>query len=52
MWNWWRKRNHIAATKDHDRLDTSWEQNYQLQDPGRMGLFEEYLEMSKFSFSN
>lgn len=45
MWNWWRKRNHKAATKDHDRLDTSWEQNYQLQDPGKMGLFEEYLEM-------
>ncbi|XP_033223638.1 anoctamin-4 isoform X2 [Belonocnema kinseyi] len=45
MWNWWRKRNHKAATKDHDRLDTSWEQDYQLQDPGRMGLFDEYLEM-------
>ena len=46
MWNWWRKRNYKAAIKDHDRLDTSWEQDYQLQDPGKMGLFDEYLEMS------
>lgn len=25
----------------------SWEQDYQLQDPGRLALFDEYLEMSK-----
>ncbi|XP_034944298.1 anoctamin-4 [Chelonus insularis] len=45
MWNWWRKRTHVAATKDHERPYTSWEQNYQLQDPGRLALFDEYLEM-------
>ncbi|KAG8039755.1 hypothetical protein G9C98_000484 [Cotesia typhae] len=31
--NWWRKRTHRARTKDHDRHYTSWEQDYQLQDP-------------------
>ncbi|XP_076687258.1 anoctamin-4 isoform X2 [Andrena cerasifolii] len=45
MWNWWRKRNHVAATKDHDRPYTCWERDYQLQDPGRLALFDEYLEM-------
>lgn len=25
----------------------SWEQDYHLQDPGRLALFDEYLEMSK-----
>lgn len=45
MWNWWRKRNHIAATKDHGRPYTYWEKDYQLQDPGRLALFDEYLEM-------
>ena len=47
MWNWWRKRNHVAATKDHGRPYTYWEKDYQLQDPGRLALFDEYLEMSK-----
>ncbi|XP_058800910.1 anoctamin-4 isoform X2 [Phymastichus coffea] len=45
MWNWWRKRTHKAATKDQSRPYTSWEQDYQLQDPGRLALFDEYLEM-------
>ncbi|KAI4489875.1 hypothetical protein M0804_004057 [Polistes exclamans] len=45
FWNWWRKRSHVAATKDHDRQYTSWERDYQLQDPGRLALFDEYLEM-------
>ncbi|XP_035736234.1 anoctamin-4-like isoform X2 [Vespa mandarinia] len=43
--NWWRKRTQVAATKDHDRQYTSWERDYQLQDPGRLALFDEYLEM-------
>lgn len=25
----------------------SWEQDYHLQDPGRLALFDEYLEMSE-----
>jgi hypothetical protein len=29
----------------------SWEQDYHLQDPGRLALFDEYLEMSEFFFS-
>ncbi|XP_066593098.1 anoctamin-4 [Prorops nasuta] len=45
MWNWWRKRNYFAATKDHARPYTCWEKDYQLQDPGRLALFDEYLEM-------
>ncbi|XP_012170521.1 anoctamin-4 isoform X2 [Bombus terrestris] len=45
LWNWWRKRNHVAATKDHGRPYTYWEKDYQLQDPGRLALFDEYLEM-------
>jgi len=47
LWNWWRKRTQIAATKNHNRRYTCWEKDYQLQDPGRLALFEEYLEMSK-----
>lgn len=47
LWNWWRKRTHVAATKDHDRRYTCWEKDYQLQDPGRLALFDEYLEMSE-----
>ncbi|XP_012536376.1 anoctamin-4 isoform X2 [Monomorium pharaonis] len=45
LWNWWRKRTHVAATKDHDRRYPCWEKDYQLQDPGRLALFDEYLEM-------
>lgn len=30
----------------------SWEQDYHLQDPGRLALFDEYLEMSRFFFLN
>lgn len=26
----------------------AWEQDYHLQDPGRLALFDEYLEMSQF----
>ncbi|KAI5730955.1 hypothetical protein M8J77_002582 [Diaphorina citri] len=43
--NWWRKRSQISHTKDKTRRFTRWEQDYQLQDPGRLALFEEYLEM-------
>nr|XP_046480563.1 anoctamin-4-like isoform X1 [Neodiprion pinetum] len=45
MWNWWRKRTQKAATKDRNRPYTRWEKDYQLQDPGKMALFDEYLEM-------
>lgn len=30
----------------------SWEQDYHLQDPGRLALFDEYLEMSNNPFSS
>lgn len=50
LWNWWRKRTQVAATKNHDRRYTSWEKNYQLQDPGRLALFDEYLEMSEYNY--
>ncbi|XP_073997753.1 anoctamin-4-like isoform X3 [Rhodnius prolixus] len=43
--NWWRKRSHRSLTKDRSREYTRWEKDYQLQDPGRLALFEEYLEM-------
>ncbi|XP_024081221.1 anoctamin-4 isoform X2 [Cimex lectularius] len=43
--NWWRKRSHRSQTKDRTRAYTRWEEDYQLQDPGRLALFEEYLEM-------
>lgn len=26
----------------------AWEQDYHLQDPGRLALFDEYLEMGMF----
>ncbi|CAB0010579.1 unnamed protein product [Nesidiocoris tenuis] len=45
MINWWRKRAQKSQTKDKSRAYTRWEQDYQLQDPGRLALFEEYLEM-------
>lgn len=47
LWNWWRKRTQVAATvKNHDRrCAPCWEKDYQLQDPGRLALFDEYLEM-------
>ncbi|EFN86600.1 anoctamin-4 isoform X1 [Harpegnathos saltator] len=45
LWNWWRKRTQIAATRNHDRKYPYWEKDYQLQDPGRLALFDEYLEM-------
>lgn len=47
MWNWWRQRKHKKQTKDDTHLHMSWEQDYHLQDPGRLALFDEYLEMSK-----
>lgn len=34
-------------TKDEAHQHMAWEQDYHLQDPGRMALFDEYLEMSK-----
>ncbi|KAL1502850.1 hypothetical protein ABEB36_007931 [Hypothenemus hampei] len=43
--NWWRFRSHRSNTKDLTRKHTRWEQDYHLQDPGRLALFDEYLEM-------
>lgn len=45
MYNWWRQRKHKKQTKDETHLHMSWEQDYHLQDPGRLALFDEYLEM-------
>lgn len=47
FWNWWRHRKHKKQTKDETHLHMSWEQDYHMQDPGRLALFDEYLEMSK-----
>lgn len=41
---------HSSAKKDPNREYTHWEENYNLQDPGKLALFEEYLEMGT-SFS-
>lgn len=49
--NWWRQRSHKAVTKDLTKPHMAWEQDYHLQDPGRLALFDEYLEMSEFSSS-
>jgi DNA-directed RNA polymerase specialized sigma24 family protein len=46
FYNWWRRRKHKQQTKDESHLHMSWEQDYHLQDPGRLALFDEYLEMS------
>ncbi|XP_039962998.1 anoctamin-4 isoform X2 [Bactrocera neohumeralis] len=45
LYNWWRHRKHKAATKDVTHLHMAWEQDYHMQDPGRLALFDEYLEM-------
>ncbi|KAK9876029.1 hypothetical protein WA026_011144 [Henosepilachna vigintioctopunctata] len=45
MNNWWRGRSHRSKTKDLERRHTRWEQDYHMQDPGRLALFDEYLEM-------
>lgn len=47
FYNWIRQRKHRSDTKDLTRVHTRWEQDYHLQDPGRLALFDEYLEMSK-----
>lgn len=47
FYNWWRQRKHKQATKDESHLHMAWEQDYHMQDPGRLALFDEYLEMSK-----
>lgn len=47
FWNWWRQRKHKKQTKDETHLHMAWEQDYHLQDPGRLALFDEYLEMGK-----
>lgn len=47
MYNWWRQRKHKRRTKDETHLHMAWEEDYHLQDPGRLALFDEYLEMSK-----
>ncbi|XP_052738916.1 anoctamin-4 isoform X2 [Bicyclus anynana] len=43
--NWWRQRSHRAVTRDPSKPHMAWEQDYHLQDPGRLALFDEYLEM-------
>ncbi|XP_065345514.1 anoctamin-4-like isoform X2 [Cloeon dipterum] len=43
--NWWRKRSHMAKTDNKERPLRRWEEDYQLQDSGRLALFQEYLEM-------
>ncbi|XP_050678239.1 anoctamin-4 [Leptidea sinapis] len=43
--NWWRQRSHRAVTRDPQKPHMAWEQDYHLQDPGRLALFDEYLEM-------
>ncbi|TMW43143.1 hypothetical protein DOY81_011777, partial [Sarcophaga bullata] len=45
FYNWWRQRKHRQATKDRSHLHMAWEQDYHMQDPGRLALFDEYLEM-------
>ncbi|KAJ8932618.1 hypothetical protein NQ314_014548 [Rhamnusium bicolor] len=45
FYNWWRWRTHRSNTKDLNRKHTRWEEDYHLQDPGRLALFDEYLEM-------
>ncbi|XP_019876334.2 anoctamin-4-like isoform X1 [Aethina tumida] len=45
FYNWWRRRSHRSNTKDLNRKHTRWEEDYHLQDPGRLALFDEYLEM-------
>lgn len=48
FYNWWRQRKHKQRTKDETHLHMAWEQDYHMQDPGRLALFDEYLEMSKY----
>ncbi|KAL9909265.1 anoctamin-5 isoform 2-T2 [Glossina fuscipes fuscipes] len=45
FYNWWRQRKHKKDTKDESHLHMAWEQDYHMQDPGRLALFDEYLEM-------
>ncbi|KAJ3652368.1 hypothetical protein Zmor_018341 [Zophobas morio] len=45
FYNWWRYRTHRSNTKDLSRKHTRWEEDYHMQDPGRLALFDEYLEM-------
>uniref|UniRef100_A0A8W7M3E2 Anoctamin n=1 Tax=Anopheles arabiensis TaxID=7173 RepID=A0A8W7M3E2_ANOAR len=45
FYNWWRRRKHKQLTKDETHLHMAWEQDYHLQDPGKLALFDEYLEM-------
>lgn len=50
FWNWWYHRIHHNNTKkDFKRKLTRWEEDYQMQDAGRLALFEEYLEMGKYT---
>ncbi|XP_066439703.1 anoctamin-5 isoform X5 [Eleutherodactylus coqui] len=42
IWNWWRSRK---ARNSPENLYSRWEQDFDLQSFGQMGLFYEYLEM-------
>lgn len=44
--NRWRQRKHKKQTKDETHMHMAWEEDYHMQDPGRLALFDEYLEMS------
>lgn len=43
--NWWRNRIMTKQKKEPTKKLNHWEENYAMQDPGKLALFEEYLEM-------
>lgn len=44
---WFKSRKAKAEEKKQDTIYTRWEQDYNLADQPKMGLFDEYLEMGK-----
>lgn len=44
---WFKSRKAKAVEKNQDTIYTRWEQDYNLADQPKMGLFDEYLEMGK-----
>jgi hypothetical protein len=47
MMVWFKSRKAKAVEKKQDTIYTRWEQDYNLADQPKMGLFDEYLEMGK-----
>ena len=43
----WFKSRSVGQDKE-DKVYTHWEQDYNLADQPKLGLFDEYLEMGKF----